>query len=360
MNPPTHPARGHVPAVLPSRIEELAADWLARRESGLSIDEQAEFSRWLMADPRHARSVERIEASWRRLQQPRFSGQAQEVIRAVQLRVERRQKRRRRMLLGSLGTVLAAAAAVAVALLPARLDPARPEPLAPSVALRPERQILADGSVVELNAGAEVNVDFSTDRRAVRLLRGQAHFTVAKDTRRPFLVQAGTVAVRAVGTIFTVELAPQTVEVLVTEGRVAVEQSTAAATPSPAANPSPTDTSSASAVTYVDAGTQLSVPTAARPAAPLRGRLVTAAQSQAMLAWRGMRVEFSGTPLAEIVALFNRRNRVQLELGAAELGTIHISGIFWADDPEGFSRLLEASAGVRADRARSDRIVLQR
>jgi len=360
MNRASSVANHEPPATPFARIEDLAADWLARREAGLSVDEQAEFSRWLLADPRHAAAVQRLESTWRFLQKPRFTGQAGEVARAIEAQVALRARRsRRHWRVAAFAGALAAAATLAIVFFPAAPAPAAREPAAVSVAVKPERRTLADGSVVELNAGAEIEVGFSAERRTVRLVRGEAHFAVAKDPLRPFVVTAGGVAVRAVGTEFAVRLAPDEVGVLVTEGRVAVEAIAAAddATPpehaAPAAVPSPQ-------VIYVDAGNRLSVPVAAPAPVPPQPSPVTAAEAQAALAWRGMRVEFTNTPLAEIVVLFNRHNRVELALGAADVGEIRISGIFWADDPEGFSRLLEASAGLRADRSAAGRIVLQR
>jgi len=204
------------------RPEEVAADWLARREAGLSVDEQAEFSRWLLADPRHADAVQRIESTWRLLRKPRFTGQADEVARAVELLVERRT--RRRLLTGVGVATLAAAAALVMAILPLKTVPMERDRVADSVTLKPERRTLLDGSVVELNAGAEIEVDFAAERRDVRLVQGAAHFAVARDPSRPFVVTAGRVAVRAVGTEFMVQFAPDEVGVLVTEGRVAVER----------------------------------------------------------------------------------------------------------------------------------------
>src|SRR5581483_9214616 len=87
-----------------------------------------------------------------------------------------------------------------------------------------ERQTLADGSVVELNGNTQVQVAYSPAERRVRLVQGEAHFTVAKNKRRPFWVEAQGVSVRAVGTAFNVRLDPQRVDVLVTEGRVPVAQ----------------------------------------------------------------------------------------------------------------------------------------
>jgi transmembrane sensor len=347
-------------AAPPTSIEDVAADWLARREAGLSVDEQAEFSRWLLADAAHANAVRRLEATWRWLKKPRCTGQADEVARAVELRVAQRARRTRRRRLAGVGLgTLATAAALVVGFLPAPPSPPESSRVAASVTLKPERRPLADGSVVELNAGAEIEVDFSVERRDVRLVRGVAHFAVARDPARPFVVTAGLVAVRAVGTEFVVQFAPGEVDVLVTEGRVAVERVGEPVAAAPASDNAERGVNSGSWRTYLDAGSRVTVPTTSAPAALLEPSLVTAAQVQAALAWRGMRVEFSNTPLAEIVRLFNRQNRVQLALGADDLGTICISGIFWADDPEGFSRLLEISAGLRAERSATGVITLR-
>ncbi len=337
---PVHPETGAEAA----RIEATAADWLARREAGLSVDEQAAFSRWLLADERHAAAVAELAAAWRRLQQPRLAGQAETVARAVEEHVRRRTRGSRRLTL-SLGVALAAAAAAVLAFLPGPTGNAADGERS-AVILRPERRSLPDGSVVELDAGAEIQVAFSAERRSVRLVRGEVHFAVVRDPHRPFVVAAGGLAVRAVGTEFAVQLTRGTVGVLVTEGRVAVEHA-----PAPATDPAP-------AVTYLDAGDQLTVPTStSAPPAPVR---YSPAERQAALAWRGLRVEFSDTPLGEAIALFNRHNRVQLSLGDEDLARIRISGFFPADDPEGFSRLLAASAGLRVDRPAPERILFSR
>ena len=83
------------------------------------------------------------------------------------------------------------------------------------------RRELPDGSVVELKSAAEIAVDYNDAMRNVALLRGAAHFKVAKDLSRPFVVRTGGVEVRAVGTEFTVDLGQTSVEIAVEEGRVA-------------------------------------------------------------------------------------------------------------------------------------------
>src|SRR5690606_39177778 len=108
-------------------------------------------------------------------------------------------------------------------------------PGASSIVSLPDRSVLADGSVVELRPGAQIAVDFTDQVRRLTLISGEAHFQVSKDPTRPSVVAAAGIEVRAVGTAFFVELAAATVEVVVTEGSVAIEQKKAL----PASLPAP-------------------------------------------------------------------------------------------------------------------------
>ena len=341
-------------------IAEIAAEWLARREQGLTADEQGAFSEWLLVDVRHAAAVQEIEVAWRFMQKPRRAGQAEALATAIELQLHARSRSRRRLVYGlSFGGLAAAAAVVAIAMLPLRQSEHQPASIVASVDVKPERQTFSDGSRVELNAGAEINVGFTPERRLVRLVRGQAHFAVAKDPARPFVVTAGSVSVRAVGTEFAVRVEPALVDVVVTEGQVAVERHPSPPAASPAQTPvQAIATTEAKQPTLVDAGNRTVVPVDLPSQAPLQVQPIAAAQIQAALAWRSMRVEFTATPLGEIVTHFNRHNRISLSLGDTALNDVRISGIFWLDDPIGFSRLIEQSAGFKAWRDSADRIVL--
>ena len=329
-------------------VEDVAADWLARREAGLSAEDEREFNRWLDRDERHRAELARLQRSWTRLQQPRRTHQAEVLATLIQRKVKRRRRTRRMA-----GLAIAASVALLLVVAAGRFFPdAEPrvalEPAVATIVIKPERRLLPDGSVIELNAGAEVEVTYLPDRRDVRLVKGQAHFDVAKDPQRPFVVTAGPVAVRAVGTAFAVEFGSEEIGVLVTEGRVQVDrllnggaQSSAEFEPE-----------------YVDAGRWLAVPI--EPMLESRPVIeVSADRMQTELAWRGMRVEFSDTPLGEAIALFNANNRLQLAVVAGDLESIRISGIFWIDDPTGFSRLIESSAGLRTQWVSADRIELR-
>jgi len=45
-------------------VEQLAADWMVRRDHGLSRAEKAGFARWLAADERHRAAFKALDATW--------------------------------------------------------------------------------------------------------------------------------------------------------------------------------------------------------------------------------------------------------------------------------------------------------
>ena len=221
------------------------------------------------------------------------------------------------------------------------LSEAAPAPTA--IVMEPRRAVLPDGSVVALRDGAEMAADFSATVRRVTLRHGEAHFEVVKDAARPFVVQARGVEVRAVGTAFSVGLGGETVEVLVTHGRVAVE---------PAAT-APALVDAGQGVRWLADGT------------PLVVRAVSAAELAQSQAWRTPQIEFSRTPLAEALDLINARlaaagqRRIAADPADAGLRDLRLSGFLAADNAEGFLLLLERSFGVRADRAGAGAIMLR-
>lgn len=317
-------------------IESTAADWLVRRNGGLSPAEAARFETWLVADARHRAALLELESAWSTLCFPGQVGRADEAKRQLAARAVRRGRRR----LAAAGAALLLVVAGLVGVRTGHV--AFPSATAvASVTPRPNFRTLPDGSTVELNAGAEITIEYSTEVRAVRLVRGEALFAVAKNPARPFVVSAGGVTVRAVGTAFAVRQGAAEVGVLVTEGKVAVgrvgEQAKSAA---PAAEP-----------VFVTAGGRVEMPADATRAAKIAPAALSATEIAEALAWRGRRMEFTHTTLAEAVALFNRQNAVQIVVADAAVARLAISGIFWADDPEGFVRLLESGFALQATRA---------
>lgn len=82
--------------------------------------------------------------------------------------------------------------------------------------------LLEDGSKVFLGGYSAIAQDFSGPDRKVKLLAGEAFFEVARDTERPFVVEAGGVDVTVLGTVFNLRLSSHTATVELAEGAVGV------------------------------------------------------------------------------------------------------------------------------------------
>jgi transmembrane sensor len=159
--------------------------------------------------------------------------------------------------------------------------------------------------------------------------------------------------VRAVGTAFNVRLASTAVEVLVTEGKVSVAEAESVV---------PNARSASASTTYVAANerTLVHFPSLANttPSAPAVEKIAPATVRDA-LSWQERKLAFSETPLSEVVAQFNRRNRVQLILGDATLAERPVGGTFAADNVEGFIRLLEGGNSIAVERQSETTVVLR-
>ena len=204
-----------------------AADWRARQDAGLTPAEQEEFLRWLEQEARHAELFGEMEDTWSLLDRTRELPLAS-LVAATAAPVDSSGaspsvRRHRRLWLP---VSLAAAAGVAFAVWTWQRPDDHVIQFAESTTAEAgmlKRVNLPDGSVVRLRPSSAIAVSLGRQERHVRLLRGAAHFTVAKDAARPFVVEAAGVGVRAVGTAFSVATAAGSVEVLVTEGKVGVE-----------------------------------------------------------------------------------------------------------------------------------------
>ncbi|MEI7583565.1 FecR family protein [Runella sp.] len=93
--------------------------------------------------------------------------------------------------------------------------------------LQPLSTKLSDGSVVTLKKGSklQVSTDFGVQTRTV-FLTGEAFFEVQKDPQRPFIVYAGGIVTKVLGTSFTIRAYKDETKTLVAvrTGRVTVYQ----------------------------------------------------------------------------------------------------------------------------------------
>jgi transmembrane sensor len=331
-----------------SEIELAAADWLSRRDSGLTSAQEMELSGWLSTDPRHAKAFHELAGAWRRLDLVRDGGKP-----AVERTTER--PRRAMMVRFPQVVVVAMAASIVIAAVAWRLRPAGENRFATtaSTATGVTRSLpLPDGSMVQLNRDSAVAVRYESTGRHVRLIRGEAHFTVAQDKSKPFIVSVGQVAVRAVGTAFNVRLTSASVEVLVTEGKVAVDDAGKGHSLLAATQTRPREDA------VLAAGERVVVPLDSIPPVPVAVAEVPAEEIRHALAWKEPRLEFDTVPLKDIVAEFNRFNRHRLLIADTTLENLRFGGTFPADDYESLVRLLVRNYGVTAE-TQADQTILR-
>ena len=309
-------------------IDLQASRWLASRDARPSDPEMATaFDQWLQADIRHRVAYLKLESAWRRGDKLRDLRPLDRTINPDLLRTPRRY------------WSMAIAASVALVLLGAGIFYANTQLGWQHYETRIggfSRIVLEDGSVIDLNTNSDVRVRVDASSHEVRLVRGEGRFQVAHDPSRPFIVSAANADVRAVGTAFSVRLRqPQQVDVLVSEGVVAIDAARLAHAPPVRAGEA--------AVVLPD---RVSV------------RRLEPHQLEGRMAWTTGRLQFRGDSLGDAVAEFNRYNRRQLRLADASLAQLRVGGTFNATDPDSFAAALASTFGLQVAHD-TDAIVLR-
>lgn len=310
-------------------IDERAATWAIRCAEGpLNDASQRELDEWLASDTRHLGAWVRAQAMWLDIDRL-VALDAGEKLDLAPVATAR----------PILWRTIAIAAAL---LLVIGLSLIAHNYLAGRIATeRGEvRQIaLDDGSTLFLNGGSVVQVRYRAGQRRVILRKGEASFRVAHDTARPFIVEAGGVRVRAVGTEFSVGMDQhRDVSVLVSEGVVRVAD----------------DRGAAEVRQTLRRNDQLvAVGTGIR-----RDRLEPAEISR-RLAWRQGLLVFRGQMLADAAAEVNRYAAKPVVINDPTLGRAEFLGVFKIGDSRAFAE--GAAAAFNGEVSETpDQIVLMR
>lgn len=308
------------PNKINAEIHNAAAAWVARVDrGGLSPEESVRLEAWLAEDRRHMGAYVRAQAAWK------LAGQPQTAAAAVVPRRKYNTTRRHALVWGT----SAAAAALVAAFFGVR------HWMAPQYGTEigeVSQKSLPDGSVIALDTASAVSAHFESSLRAVHLDHGRALFDVAKDANRPFVVAAGPIRVRAVGTAFSVRRFDDGAEIIVTEGTVAVWN---AAAPEKKI--------------FVTAGQAARVANA--EAVLPQPQAMTVEEINHKTAWRSGQIILSGETLRAAAAEFNRYNKEKIVIADAGLAEKTLVGGFRATDPHGFSAVVSAllHAKIHAD-----------
>lgn len=330
------------------QIEHEASLWAGRCEGGLSRRERAQLQAWLEADLRHADAF----AEYRRL------ARKMEALRGYTPEGGRRAIGEPARPASSRGGSIvrfwpALAGAAALVLAAWWMSPSFLSRGVEQRHVASEAEVrsfaLPDGSRVHLNASSEAVVNYGTGERNVTLGRGEAHFEVMPAPDRPFVVTVNGVRVRAVGTAFLVRRTDDEVEVVVTEGVVELSWFDGNA-----------DSPASEHRKRLEAGRRSVLRTGLQgagyaPAGPVG--LLEKVELDRRIAWKEGLLDFSPTPLREVLAQMNRYGGRRLRLADEALGDLSVGGSFRIGDEETFVLLMEGSFGLRAER-RVDEIVL--
>lgn len=309
----------------PPAVDDAAIAWFVRlHDEQAGPEDRKAFDAWLDESPANRAAWRELEQIWGSLDLVREKPVAQ-----IAPPVAARPSRPRRPFLPlAAAAALLLAAALGWQMMPAGL-------LAEHRSGIGERRVvkLADGSQMELAPSSAADISFSNGLRSVKLIAGEAYFSVARDPNRPFVVEAGRGKVEVLGTAFDVKLRNEdAVEVVVTESAVAVST----------AGGAPVRVQSGQGVSYDGTGVS--------PVHP--------ADIDSVQAWRQDQLVFHDAPLGTVLAELQRYRRGHIQLLGSGLASRRITAVFDARNTDAALDSIALSLGLRVLRATDWLVVL--
>jgi transmembrane sensor len=190
---------------------------------------------------------------------------------------------------------------------------------------------LPDGTQVVLGVASKLRylAAFTDGSREVSL-DGEAYFDVVHDSRRPFIVRAGDLVAKDLGTEFTVRAYPEDAgaRVVVREGRVAIRAAVTRAAPERVVAPGQ--------LGRLGSGQE---PT------------VEPADTAALFAWTEGRLIFDGTPLHDALPQLGRWFDLDFRLADSALGDVPLTATLRTQPTTDVLNNLAASLGMKQRRA---------
>lgn len=328
-------------------IRLQACEWISKFDRGLTESEEQEFSAWVNISEAHRQNLFDMAKTWDDLS----------VLHQLNGLFPLHTSRNKGHKAFSYPVIRNIAASVIIVASLAWLFDAQfmlPKQNNALLALNAQTKVgedrvinLSDGSVVHLNTNSYVSVDFTENQRKITLVKGEAHFDVAHDELRPFVVNAGNRTVTAVGTAFNVQIGTSSdVELIVTDGKVLVKSNQ--------------DTDDVS-ITHPLAG-KGQLMTAGYKAiiskATLQQAAISKDQIQHDLAWQQGMLVFHGEPLAEALNEISRYTSIHFDLADEQVKQRRVAGYFKAGDIPGLLFALENNFNIVYTKRDEQTIVL--
>ncbi|AQR61898.1 hypothetical protein BZG35_09735 [Brevundimonas sp. LM2] len=320
-------------------VDDAAAAWVAREDRGaLSTADQAALDAWLHADPRHPGAFLRARAISLRSEAASALGEDFDPTRFTSPgRPRLQQIGASRRELTAWGGGLAACVAVAAGVSLTLTAPTAHATVRGQMRLVP----LPDGSTVLLNTASRITVRYSETRRLVRLVEGEADFTVLSDQSRPFVVQVGDRQVETAdgGGFRLRKLGGAPIDLLVHQGVVQVGRA------------------QTGRGTVLGSDTRITLAEAQSGAGDSSPRHVSPGVINRELAWRDGKIAFEGESLDQAASAFRRYSDVRIIIADPTLAREPVTGLFSANDPVGFGRAVADLFGAPV-RVEPDRVVV--
>ncbi|MCC7646454.1 MULTISPECIES: FecR domain-containing protein [unclassified Janthinobacterium] len=293
---------------------EQAAQWIVR----LSADDPAErdmaragFAAWKAADPLHATVAAGMENLLRQLNAVREpAGGDHRPARAALAAIAPKRQRLRQLAAASAVAVLVLTGALVLGERPAYLLADLRSPTG-----QWQTHTLADGSRLTLAGGSAVNVRFNAGERHVELVRGDILVDVAKDAQRPFIVDSGQAAIRALGTRFAVRREDGATILSMLESTVSAQVPQHRAVVVRAGQRTRITNDGVGPLTSIDA-------------------------ASVQQAWRAHQLVVDDLPLADVLDELARHRHGQLHYDRAQIAGIRVAAVLPLDDTDKALQLL--------------------
>jgi len=311
----------------PRALARQANHWLTKRDAGLMTPQDiADLHAWLEANPSHAQAYGHAETIFNAIAALPPSTSTVPPLSGL--------SRRRRWTVSGKAAGLrwtgyaVAASLAALAFIGADL-PMRMRADAIAATGESRRVVLPDGSIALLDSGSALAIAYGAERR-IKLLRGQAAFTVTADPKHAFVVEARDGTTTALGTRFIVSRIMPTTRVTVAEHSVRIAYG------------------GASEVVHEGASASYSQHGITKPAA---------VHVPEIDAWTRGRIRFVNRPLHEVVAELGRYHRGYIGMVGGGLGNLRVNGVFSTSDPVGALDIIQRSLGLSSYRV-GNRLIL--
>ena len=189
--------------------------------------------------------------------------------------------------------------------------------------------VLSDGSRILLNTDTAISVQVDPSQRNIKLLRGQAVFTVATDPNRPFEVTTDEAVVKALGTVFDVLEDSQGTQVTVEEHAVSIR---------------PLTEKGGVKTVRINEGqqTRYNAKTGFGP--------ITGINIKQNAAWQRGKLIFKNQELSAVIAELNRYYHGHIMLTDNKLATLRVTGVFPLDDPKAVLSMIEQTLPLKQTR----------